>query len=322
MRPAPPPPHLSTERRAMQAATVRTITHSQLAGDAAAHLEEGAVLLFEPGSLELPPEEDLAFLREELAERMTLKNISYHPRGDYLSGLKGPARERTRAILREHNRRATALLGPLLPRYAAAWTPGKVNFRPLEEEGRALSRHSSNELLHVDAFATGATHGGRTLRFFTNIHATEPRVWKSAGLFPELFAEFGGAAGLLPMRPGRLEEGPLDRTLSALLGGLARLGLPQAATVDTSPYDRAMKRMHDTLKDDDGFQADAARCATLSFPPFASWLVLTDLVSHACVRGRHALVDTWTVPRSALSRPELSPYAVMAGTTPDRAPSR
>jgi hypothetical protein len=280
--------------------------------DGARLLEQGAILLFPPGLLPLPAEEDLEFLRGELAARMTLKNVSYHPRGDYLSGLEGAVRERATAILRAHGRAAAAFLGRILPRYAALWEAGKVNFRPLEEHGRELSRHSSNELLHVDAFASGATHGARTLRFFTNVHPTEPRVWRSAGLFPELFREFGRSAGIVPL-PGRgLAEGPLDRLRTGLVRFLARRGLPQALTIDSSPYDRAMKRLHDALKDDDAFQRDLERFVTFEFPPFSSWAVLTDMVSHACVRGRHALVSTWSVPLAALASPELAPFRILA----------
>src|SRR5262245_51753184 len=84
-------------------------------------LEEGAVLYLAPGRFALPPEQDVAFLREELGRRASLKNISYHPEGDFLSGLRGdsPAKERTRAILREYGRRVAELLGRLCPRYAA-----------------------------------------------------------------------------------------------------------------------------------------------------------------------------------------------------------
>ena len=287
-------------------------------------LERGEILVFEAGALPLPPEEDLEFLRVELGKLISLKNISYHPHGRYLSGIKNDkdAREQTRRILHDHNRVVTAFLAERVPEYVSKWHAGKVNFRPLQEQGRELSRHSSNELLHVDAFASGATHGDRTLRFFTNIHPTESRVWKSAGLFPELFEEFGASAGVLPLSARGLSEGPLDQALTGLLRTLAKLGLPQALTVDSSPYDRAMKRVHDTLKDDDDFQRDERRWSFFEFPPFSSWVVLTDMVSHACVSGQHALVNTWTVSKESLRVPELAPYQVIAragarvGTSP------
>ncbi len=300
----------------MAGPTLRTITADELESgvtlDPAKSLEEGAILLFPAGVLDLPSAQDLTFLRDELARGMTLKNISYHPGGDYLSGFKGAGRDRTKSILREHSKTVISFFGDLLPRYAQHWDSGKVNFRPLQEKGRNLSRHSSNELVHVDAFASGATHGGRTLRFFTNIHPIEPRVWKSAGLFPELFLEFGHEAGVLPLGKRGLQEGALDQALSGFLRLIARGGIPQVKTVDSSPYDRAMKRMHDTLKDNESFQRDESRCSFFEFPPFSSWACLTDLISHACVSGQHALVNTWTVPMEALSEPHLAPFEVMA----------
>ena len=297
---------------------VRNVTLAELAAQPPRELEErlecGDIVCFEPDALPLPAGDDQVFLREELGELISLKNISYHPRGRFVSGLKGAgkARELTARILAEHHATVEGFLAPLLPSYAATWAQGKVNFRPLQERGRNLSRHSSNELVHIDAFASGATHGGRTLRFFTNIHPVESRVWKSAGLFPELYAEFGERAGVRPLGSNRLRERVLDRALSGMLRSLARLGLPQALVVDSSPYDRAMKRMHDTLKDDPAFQADESRFRRFEFAPRASWMVLSDMVSHACISGQHALVCTWTVPLAALARPELSPYAVMA----------
>lgn len=279
-------------------------------------LERGDVLLFAPGALTLPPEEDLEFLRRELGALITLKNISYHPEGDYLSGIKrDPVRaRRVRAILLEHNRQVQALLRASVPEYAADWRVGKVNFRPLQERGRALPRHSSNELVHVDAFASGATHGDRVLRFFTNIHPTEARVWKSAGLFPELFQEFGKSAGIASIGEGGLRPRLPERAFSGLLHAVARMGVAQPLAVDTSPYDRAMHRFHNYLKDDDAFQRDEDRCVRMEFPPFHSWAVLTDMVSHAAVSGQHALVNTFYVSQGCCVHPELSPINIIAGS--------
>ena len=51
------------------------------------------------------------------------------------------------------------------------------------------------------------------------------------------------------------------------------------------------------------------------FPPFSSWMVFTDQVSHACVCGQHALVNTWTVRRSRPENPDLSPFEILAHAT-------
>ena len=275
-------------------------------------LERGEILCFRPGTLPLPPEADLAFLRDLGA---ALENVRYHPGGDSLSGLVGPARDRTRAILRAHHGTVREFLRRICPRYVERWHAGEASFRPIDEEGR----RSSNT--PVDALADGATHGGRVLRFFTNVNPTRARVWRSAGTFPELFAEFGGQAGIGALGEDGLRGGLSDRLRSGLARLARGLGLSQAAALDTSPYDRAMKRLHEVLASDPAFQA--RRGVEFEFPPFTSWTALTDTVSHCAVRGQHALVCTWIVPLASCVVPELSPHAVIARGLPrSPAPAR
>jgi hypothetical protein len=276
----------------------------------ATKLEEGHILFFPRAPMPLPPPEDLEFLRTALTDLMALKNISYHPPEDMLSGLKGDraAKERTRGILQQHSFHVRELLAKILPRYAEGWALGKVNWRPVEEHGRPLSRHSSNEFIHVDAFPSGATHGARVLRFFTNVNPTEARVWRSSGTFAEIYRDFHKPAGIAG--GAAIEPSLPARALSGLLRGVKKLGVP-TELVDTSPYDRAMKKLHDYLKDSDAFQQDSTRYVDLEFPPFSSWAVLTDGVSHACLRGQHALVNTFYVPLSHAAAPQLAPLSVM-----------
>jgi len=59
-----------------------------------------------------------------------------------------------------------------------------ASFRPLEEQGRDLSLHKRNDLLHVDAFPSRPTHGGRILRVFANINPSVGRVWNVGEPFP------------------------------------------------------------------------------------------------------------------------------------------
>ncbi|MCC6807369.1 MAG: Kdo hydroxylase family protein [Deltaproteobacteria bacterium] len=284
--------------------------------DLARRLEEGHILFFPKVPFQLPSEPDLDFLRTDLAKMLALKNISYHPPEDMLSGIKGDraAKERTRAILKEHSAHVRGFLGRVLPRYAEGWSLGKVNWRPIEEHGRPLSRHASNEFIHVDAFPSGATHGARVLRFFTNVNPSEVRVWRSSGTFQELYEDFRERAGLAAIDGARIAEGPFARAFSGVLRGVKKLGVP-TELVDTSPYDRAMKKLHDYLKDSDEFQQDARRHLDLEFPPFTSWAVLTDGVSHACLRGQHALVNTFYIPLSHAAAPELSPLHLMRSAT-------
>ncbi|MEZ4271479.1 MAG: Kdo hydroxylase family protein [Myxococcota bacterium] len=279
-------------------------------------LEGGNILRFAPHALPLPSDEDLHFLRDVLGNHISLKNISYHPEGDYLTGLRasGPIRQRTRDILRQRHQQVQALLQSTLPYACRA---GKVNFRPIQEQGRDLNVRASNERIHVDAFASGATHGARVLRLFTNIHPTEARVWKSAGKLSVLLREFAKPWGIPPER--NFNPRWRDAAYSACLGLISRLGLHQAALIDSSPYDRCMRRIHNLLKQDEVFQDQRERWSTLSFAPFETWAVMTDMVSHGVISGRHALVNTYYIPLHQCIQPQVAPYYLLQS---DRAPQQ
>jgi signal transduction histidine kinase len=59
-------------------------------------------------------------------------------------------------------------------------------------------------------------------------------------------------------RVGRLDKNAFDRLLSGVIRSLSA-AVPLAKVLDSSPYDRAMKRFHDYLKDNPEFQRDAFR---------------------------------------------------------------
>ena len=251
--------------------------------------------------------------------------------------------------------RVRTLLEKAMPEFARGWTPGTTSFRPLQEKGRALAAHASNERVHVDAGAYGATHGDRILRFFVNVNPVEDRVWVSKGSFPQLFAEHGRAAGVagvaadpivaapsgpppaaadsplapegkngggdLPVstsnRPDPVREGVLDRAFSAAVRAGARLS-PALRMIDSSPYDRLMRRFHNWMKDAPEFRDSSKGLETFRFPPYSAWMVLTDQVSHACVEGQHALVDTFVIPLANCRLRELSPYEILrTGRAPE-----
>ncbi len=136
-------------------------------------LETGDLLYF-PESPPLVSDEDRAFLvTQKQVDAAYHKNVSYRPQEDRLKGVDqdDPAqRARVHAIMRDYSRRAIAFMLTLLNRYAAAWKVDYASFRPIEEEGRQVSLHSRNDLLHFDSFPTRPSHGDRLLRIFTNIH--------------------------------------------------------------------------------------------------------------------------------------------------------
>ncbi|WP_420447745.1 Kdo hydroxylase family protein [Candidatus Palauibacter sp.] len=281
--------------------------------DLADALERGEIVFFPACPVELPPDRDLERLRAELPRQLKAKNVSFHPEGGRLRGVRGHGglRDAVRATLTAHGASVRAFLRDCLPGLTAGWTVGTTSFRPIQERGRGLSAHASNELIHFDAGAYGATDGDRILRFFVNVNPEEDRVWCTKGTFPDVFARYGAEAGVAGGGP--LERGARDRLRGRLLKGIAKAGLGEAVLADSSPYDRRMRRFHNYMKDTPSFQERDETWREIRFPPFSAWMVLTDMVSHASVSGRHALVDTFILRLAACRRPELAPINILRG---------
>jgi hypothetical protein len=279
-------------------------------------LERGEIVQFPRCPIELPDESDLKFLREDLASHLRNKNVSYHPETDSVPGLKAdPARtERAQRILKQHAARVEAFLQRTMPALTRGWTVGTSSFRPIQEKGRDLSPHASNELVHIDAGAYGPTYGDRVLRFFVNVNPVEDRVWATRGAFPELYARFGRAARITPdtRKHASLERGPLDQLRTGFLRTLAAAGLPQAMLIDSSPYDRTMRRFHNYMKDEPAFRDDTSKEKEIRFVPFSAWMVLTDMVSHASLSGQYALVNTFLLRLASCRLPQFAPYRILS----------
>ena len=272
-----------------------------------AALEEGRIVHFARCPIALPSDGEQEFLRQGLSAFLKKKNVSYYPGAGKLTGLEAPPEvaSRARAVLEAHAQRVRSFLESAMPGLTRGWTPGTSSFRPMEEQGRGLSAHASNELIHVDAGAYGATHGDRILRFFVNLNPTRERVWISKGPFADLWRRHAREAGLAP---GPLDPALPEKLWSGALRGLSRV-FPLARVIDTSPYDRRMRRFHNWMKDTPSFQAPPHQ--RFSFAPYSAWMVMTDGVSHACVCGQHALVDTFLVPLRNCRR--SAPYHYLAG---------
>jgi hypothetical protein len=71
-----------------------------------------------------------------------------------------------------------------------------------------------------------------------------------------------------------------------------------------------MHRFHNFLKDNEGYQ-DNARAEVVAFPPGATWMVFTDMVTHAVLSGQFALEQTFLIARESLTHPEHAPVAVL-----------
>jgi hypothetical protein len=206
-----------------------------------------------------------------------------------------------------YSARATEFLGGFLSPYAGKWSLDYASFRPIEEAGRELPLHKRNELLHVDAFPSRPTWGGRILRFFSNINPEHSRIWEVGEDFNNLARQHATRAGLegIAKRSGTA----VDRVLNGSIRALGRAGLPLP---DRSAYDKFMLRFHDYLKENESYQATSPK-TRLEFPPNSSWIVYTDCVPHSVLSGQFALEQTYIVPFEALAAPESSPLRILEG---------
>ena len=183
----------------------------------------------------------------------------------------------------------------------------------MEERGRDLKPRSSNERVHIDAGAYGATNGARILRFFVNLHPTRERVWGTKGTFADCmrrYPELWDAANNGRPAVG-LEKNFADRLYSRSIAALSA-AVPLARNIDSSPYDRAMRRIHNRMKESNGFRDNDADYRTIHFPPMSAWMVFTDGISHSVLTGQYAFVTTVLVPLQNCQAPELAPFNVLA----------
>lgn len=266
-------------------------------------LESGQILFFRELPFHLPLEDREFLLTQKWTELRLHKNVSYRPAEDLLRGFSGDAGtvNRVHTIMRNYSAQVIEFLTKFLSPYAGKWILDFASFRPMEEEGRDLPLHKRNDLLHVDAFPSRPTRGGRILRVFTNLNTTSPRVWHTTEGFEVLARLYAERAGLRQIAE---HDSFWSRTVQRWA---ARLGFPG---MGRTAYDMFMLKFHDYLKENAEFQANSPK-VRLEFPPLATWIVFTDSVAHAVMSGQYAIEQTFLVPAEALVSPEHAPFRVL-----------
>jgi hypothetical protein len=274
-------------------------------------LERGEVVYYPTCPFPLPEGEDRRFLLAQELGGRGHKNVSYSPGSGKVRGFRqrSPGQAaRFREVLAAFSRSATGWLAQAAPGYAAGWRLDQVSFRPQEEAGRRLRLKARNDLLHVDAFPNRPTRGARVLRLFANINPTEPRVWVTSEPFDRLLQRFAAEVVALA------EPGWGSRLREAVLA-VFRAGGRRSA------YDTFMLRFHDFLKANAWLQRDAPR-RHWAFQPGSAWLAMTDVCSHAVLRGRFALEHSYFIAPHAQALPGESPEALLGRALSVPAPRR
>jgi len=266
-------------------------------------LERGEIISWEPCPMMLPTGDDLAFLLQQQLKSSAHKNISYNPANHTVSSFARHSQkqaDRLQGLMRDFSERTCVWLASLLPRYAQAWQPDRASLRPEEEATRKLRLSARNDLLHFDAFPSRPTRGHRILRLYVNINPTDDRVWMTSDVFAKVLEKYGTTVGLPTQR---------DITwIRRLRQGILSLFQPNAS--ERTEYDDFMLRLHHFLKTNDEFQERAAR-KLWHFKPGTAWLLFSDTVSHAELRGQYALEHSFLVARQTLALPDESPLALL-----------
>ena len=289
-------------RLRMEAVELITVGEAEPREENYLSLERGNLLYF-PHTPFVFGEQEREFLRQTgLSSSSHHKNVAYKPEEDKVTGydpaaVRDPAK--LREIMRTYSERALAFLWKLLPRYMEKARVDYASFRPQEEEGRDLPTKKRNDLLHVDAFPTRPTHGDLILRFFTNIHSSQPRVWAVSDPFSVVAGRYAKAAGL-------------DQAAAHPNGGLASRLLGPLGGIDArrSAYDRFMLGFHDYLKFNTEYQQKCTKYR-FEFPPDSSWMVFTDVAPHSVLSGRYALEQTVIVNRRTLAAANFAPIEIL-----------
>ena len=242
--------------------------------------------------------DDLAYLRTVEPASPGNDDISYEPVGETLAGAPDDAEGRLADILARFSATATDWLKVAYPGYAAA-SLDRVTLRTREEATRRLPLTARTDLLHIDRALAWPTQGRRVLRLAVNIDPADPRVWATAEPFPVLLARFAAVHPVPVRRPDEWLASPqgLIRLFTGDRGG-------------RTAYDAFMLRLDHFLKQDNDFQTRAAR-RLWQFPPGAFWLLFSDGLSHAQLRGRFALELAFFVPPAALAASDAAPLAIL-----------
>lgn len=272
-----------------------------------AFLEKGGIIFFPETPFVISQKDREFLLRQKQKEADYHKNIAYRPAENRVTGFDATSKEDAESlhrIMQDFHGQVYKFLEAFLQPYARGWKADFATFRPIEEKGRKMRLRARNDLLHVDSFPTRPIYGDRILRCFINLNPTRNRVWNTSDTFEQLLNTFR-------------HDMPPPRTVSdkpkkpnAFSKVAKALGLKAA---NTSGYDSWMLNFHNFLKENAVFQANT-RKDRWELPPNSSWIVFTDMVSHAVLEGQYAMEQTFIVSKDDLVVPEKAPINLLRHT--------
>lgn len=268
----------------------------QLRPDTAAalrrELEQGAVLYFPDLHFRFQPGEE-RFLDSRWSDGKS-KNINLRANDTAVRGAVGSAQDLADLyeLIRRYAEYSEKLVLALFPEYGPHLERAGTSLRPSEIAGRPVSWRKDDTRLHVDSFPSNPLHGKRLLRVFHNIDPQAPRVWRVGEPFGDFAARFvHKTRGMFPGQAWLMKQLRITKR-------------------ERSEYDHRMLQLHDLAKADLDYQASVPQ-QEFQFPPGSTWIVFSDQVLHAAMRGRAMMEQTYYLDPRAISDHTHSPEAVL-----------
>jgi hypothetical protein len=256
-------------------------------------LEQGAVLYFPDLHFRFEPGEE-RFLDSRYSDGKS-KNINLRATDTAVRGAQGSEQDLADLyrLIHRYAQFSEKLVLSLFPEYGPYMTRAGTSLRPSQIAGRAVSWRKDDTRLHVDSFPSNPLLGKRLLRVFHNIDPEAPRVWRVG----EPFADF--AQRFVPKTHGMWP------------GQAALMKLLHITKRTRSEYDHRMLQLHDLAKADLDYQASVPQ-QEFHFPPGSTWIVFSDQLLHAAMRGRAMMEQTIYLDPKAISDHTHSPEAVLS----------
>lgn len=271
------------------------IANAQIQTKAITSLENGNVLYLPQLSFELTENEQHLLSPIYVTGR---KNISYNKLNGQLKGVQCKASDELllKNLCDRFANYSKKLINQLFPVYTNALLIGRTSYRPVEIYGRKAASYKKDDTrLHVDAFPSSPTNGMRILRVFSNINPhNQPRVWHIGEPFQKVAERFL----------------PQVTKYNALLAKILKIS--KITKSFRTHYDHTMLQIHDRMKKDIHYQANVS-FQEVNFPSNSTWIVFTDQVSHAALKGQFLLEQTFYLPTHAMQEPIRSPLSVLEG---------
>lgn len=261
--------------------------------DAILSLEKGSVVYLPNIPFPLGEEENILLSPEFV--KPGVKNISYNPLTKDLRGMQATfeVEEKMAAMMQRYVDFSKKLIESLFPHYKGHYELGKTSYRPVEIQGRESSYRKDDTRLHVDAFPSNPNQGKRILRVFSNINPhNKPRHWRIGEPFTNVVESF------LPK---------ISNPIKGKHFLLKAIGITKTLRSD---YDHYMLKMHNRMKADSKYQMEVEQEA-FDFIPGTSWIVFTDLVSHAAMAGQYVMEQTFYMDVEDMKNPDQAPIRIL-----------